>query len=169
MFDNATTLPSLMQMFYRFGCINPICQCFGAGVLPSTFCVPPCALLLSQQQPQSNALALLWPHLGCALTSGLNGYSGPVFQLITVYNTCYNAFPGFVTNHFMFKHKSSKFMSSPRTKTHLAGKNDPEVGRLPILRHCCCSHRVSELTSDGWLLYIFSLYSATCFSGYFSN
>src|SRR5260221_8786898 len=26
-----------------------------------------------------------------------------------------------------------------------------------------------RLTSDGWLLYIFSLYSATCFSGYFSN
>ncbi len=65
--------------------------------------------------------------------------------------------------------KVSAFMSSPQTKTHSAGKNDPEVGRLPILRHCCCSHGVSDLTLDRWLLYIFSLYSTTCFSGCFSD
>src|SRR5258706_5243729 len=70
--DNATTLLSLVLVFYRFGCINPICQCF--GVLPSTFCVLCCALLPLQWQPQPHALALLWPHLGHALTSQLDGY-----------------------------------------------------------------------------------------------
>src|SRR5258707_13610016 len=81
----------------------------------------------------------------------------------------FNRFSRVRTNHFYFKKKSIKFISPPSTKTQSAGKNDPEVGRLPILRHCCCSHGVSELTSDGWLLYIFSLYSTTCFSGCFSD
>ncbi len=45
--------------------------------------------------------------------------------------------------------KVSAFRSSPRTRTHSAGTNDPEVHRLPVLMHCCCSHGISEANVNG--------------------